>query len=41
MAETLRGFAREGVSEVQVYLNPTSPAGVEAFAPVLAELDRG
>ena len=41
MAETLRGFAREGVSELQVYLNPTSPAGVEAFGPVLAELDRG
>ena len=41
MAETLRGFAREGVSEVQVYLNPTSPHGVEAFAPVLGELDRG
>ncbi len=40
MAETLRGFAREGVSEVQVYLNPTSPHGVEAFAPVLAALDR-
>lgn len=41
MAETLRGFAHEGVSEVQVYVNPMSPAGLEAFAPVLAELDRG
>jgi len=41
MAETLRGFAREGISHVQLWLSPTSRAGVDAFAPVLELLDRG
>lgn len=41
MAETLRAFAREGVSHVQVWLSPTSRAGVDAFAPVLELLDKG
>ncbi|MFN8526513.1 MAG: LLM class flavin-dependent oxidoreductase [Chloroflexota bacterium] len=41
IAEGLRAFAGEGVAHVQVYLNPSTTAGVEAFAPVLAELDRG
>jgi alkanesulfonate monooxygenase SsuD/methylene tetrahydromethanopterin reductase-like flavin-dependent oxidoreductase (luciferase family) len=41
MAETFRAFAREGVSHVQIWLTPTSRAGVEAFAPVLEILDRG
>ncbi len=41
MAETFRAFAREGVSHVQIWLTPTSRAGVEAFAPVLDLLDRG
>jgi hypothetical protein len=41
MAETFRAFAREGVSHVQIWLTPTSRAGVEAFAPVLELLDRG
>jgi alkanesulfonate monooxygenase SsuD/methylene tetrahydromethanopterin reductase-like flavin-dependent oxidoreductase (luciferase family) len=41
MAETLRGFAREGISHVQVWLTPTSRAGVDAFAPVLELLDQG
>lgn len=40
MAESLRAFAREGVSHVQLWLTPTSRAGVEAFAPVLTLLDR-
>ena len=41
MAESLRAFARAGVSHVQVWLTPSSRAGVEAFAPVLELLDRG
>src|SRR5262249_22837863 len=41
IAETLRAFARTGVSHVQVWLDPYSLAGIEAFAPVLEELDRG
>jgi alkanesulfonate monooxygenase SsuD/methylene tetrahydromethanopterin reductase-like flavin-dependent oxidoreductase (luciferase family) len=41
MAETFRAFAREGVSHVQIWLTPTSRAGVEAFAPVLELLDQG
>jgi probable F420-dependent oxidoreductase len=41
IAETLRAFGREGISHVQIWLDPATPAGVEALAPVLAELDRG
>jgi len=41
MAERLRAFAREGVSHVQLWMTPTSRAGVDAFAPVLELLDRG
>jgi alkanesulfonate monooxygenase SsuD/methylene tetrahydromethanopterin reductase-like flavin-dependent oxidoreductase (luciferase family) len=41
MAETLRGFAREGISHVQIWLTPTSRAGVDTFAPVLELLDQG
>lgn len=41
MAETFRAFAREGISHVQVWLTPTSRAGVDAFAPVLELLDKG
>ncbi len=41
MAETLRGFAREGIAHVQLWLSPTSRAGVDAFAPVLELLDQG
>ncbi len=41
MAETLRAFAREGVSHVQVWLTPSSRAGVEAFGSVLELLDKG
>jgi len=38
MAETLRGHARLGVSEVQVALTMGGPAGVRAFAAVIEEL---
>ena len=40
MAESLRGFARAGIGEVQVLLAPNSLAGIEAFAPVLERLDQ-
>ena len=41
IAETLRAFVREGISHIQIDLTPTTLAGLEAFAPVLEELDRG
>jgi alkanesulfonate monooxygenase SsuD/methylene tetrahydromethanopterin reductase-like flavin-dependent oxidoreductase (luciferase family) len=40
MAESLRGFARAGIGEVQVLWAPNSLAGIEAFAPVLERLDQ-
>jgi alkanesulfonate monooxygenase SsuD/methylene tetrahydromethanopterin reductase-like flavin-dependent oxidoreductase (luciferase family) len=39
VAEGLLGFAREGISPLQVWLAPNTLAGVEAFAPVLELLD--
>lgn len=41
MAEGLRGFAREGIAEVQLILGPNTVQGIEAMAPVLAALDHG
>ena len=41
LADLLRGYAREGITHVQVWLDPSTVAGVEAFAPVLDLLDRG
>jgi alkanesulfonate monooxygenase SsuD/methylene tetrahydromethanopterin reductase-like flavin-dependent oxidoreductase (luciferase family) len=41
LAALLRGYAREGITHVQVWLDPSTVAGVEAFAPVLELLDRG
>lgn len=40
-ADLLRGYVREGISHVQVSLDPVTVAGVEAFAPVLELVDRG
>jgi len=40
IADTLRAFAHAGVGHVQVWLDPYSLAGIEAFAPVLELLDR-
>ena len=37
---SLQAFARAGVGHVQVWLDPYSLAGIEAFAPVLELLDR-
>jgi probable F420-dependent oxidoreductase len=41
LAEALRGYAREGASQVQIWLEPNTAEAVEAFAPVVAMLDRG
>jgi alkanesulfonate monooxygenase SsuD/methylene tetrahydromethanopterin reductase-like flavin-dependent oxidoreductase (luciferase family) len=40
IAETLRQYAREGIGEVQLVLDPITERSVEALAPVLALLDR-
>lgn len=40
IATTLRGFADEGISHIQVWLEPATPAGIESFAPVLELLDQ-
>lgn len=39
LAAMLRGFAREGIADVQIVLNPNTLASVERFAPTLAILD--
>jgi beta-galactosidase GanA len=39
IAETLRGYAREGLSHVQVWLTPSTLAGLEWFKAVLDLLD--
>jgi len=38
-ADLLRGFAREGISHVMLWLDPCTPAGIDAFAETLALLD--
>jgi probable F420-dependent oxidoreductase len=40
LAAALRAYADAGIGHVQVWLDPSTVAGVEAFAPVLAFLDR-
>jgi hypothetical protein len=40
LAETLRGFAREGIEHVQVWLNPMTTRGIAALTPVLELLDK-
>ena len=40
LAALLRAFATAGLAEVQLWLAPSTVAGVEAFAPVLELLDR-
>jgi probable F420-dependent oxidoreductase len=39
IAETLRGFAREGIGQVQLVLDPITEASIEALKPVLDDLD--
>jgi probable F420-dependent oxidoreductase len=41
LADELRAHADAGISHVQVWLEPATLAGIEAFAPVLESLDRG
>jgi alkanesulfonate monooxygenase SsuD/methylene tetrahydromethanopterin reductase-like flavin-dependent oxidoreductase (luciferase family) len=41
LAAALRGYAAEGVGHVQLWIEPITPAGIAAFAPVLELLDRG
>ena len=40
IAQTLCDYAAIGISHVQIWLDPATVAGVEAFAPVLELLDR-
>ena len=40
IAAVLRDFAAAGISHVQLVIDPVTPAGVEALAPVLEALDR-
>ena len=35
-----RAYAAEGISHVQLWIEPNTPAGIAAFAPVLKWLDR-
>ena len=39
MAERMRAYAREGVSHVQLVIDPITRGSIEAFAPVLRLLD--
>ena len=41
LADLLRGYAREGITHVQVSLDPSTVAGVETFSQVLELLVRG
>jgi len=41
LADELRAYAAAGVSHAQVWLEPATPRGIEAFASVLELLDRG
>jgi alkanesulfonate monooxygenase SsuD/methylene tetrahydromethanopterin reductase-like flavin-dependent oxidoreductase (luciferase family) len=41
VAESLRSFARAGISHVQLVLDPITLDSIRAVAPVLRELDRG
>jgi len=38
-AEVLRGYAREGIEHVMVWVDPNTPEGVRSFAAILADLD--
>jgi probable F420-dependent oxidoreductase len=40
LAEGLRGYAAAGFTHVQIWLEPSTLAGIEAFGPVLEALDR-
>jgi alkanesulfonate monooxygenase SsuD/methylene tetrahydromethanopterin reductase-like flavin-dependent oxidoreductase (luciferase family) len=41
IAEAFRGYAREGISHIQIMLDPNTLKGIESVVPVLEILDRG
>jgi hypothetical protein len=41
MADALRAFAREGISHVQLVLDPITEGSIRALEPVLNDLDQG
>jgi hypothetical protein len=41
LAEAFRAYAREGISHLQVWVNPLTPAGIEHLAEALRVLDGG
>ena len=41
LAAVLRAYAAEGIDHVQLWIEPITPAGIAASAPVLDLLDRG
>ena len=41
MADALRGYAAEGISHVQLVLDPITVGSIRALAPVLRDLDAG
>ena len=41
MAQTLRAYAAQGISHVQLVLDPITAESIEECAPILAALDRG
>ena len=41
LAARLRGFAAEGISHVQLVLDPITLGSIVALGPMLVDLDRG
>jgi alkanesulfonate monooxygenase SsuD/methylene tetrahydromethanopterin reductase-like flavin-dependent oxidoreductase (luciferase family) len=41
IADAFRGYARVGISHIQLMLDPNTFAGIESVVPVLEILDRG
>ena len=41
LAAALRAYAAEGIAHVQLGIEPATPAGIAAFAPVMQLLDQG
>jgi alkanesulfonate monooxygenase SsuD/methylene tetrahydromethanopterin reductase-like flavin-dependent oxidoreductase (luciferase family) len=41
IADAFRGYAQEGISHIQLMLDPNTLAGIESVVPVLEILDRG
>ncbi|MGN6755058.1 MAG: LLM class flavin-dependent oxidoreductase [Thermomicrobiales bacterium] len=39
IAAILRGYAAAGITHIQAWINPNTPTGIEAFAPILNLLD--